>query len=278
MQETLWFDQFTWLIFLMPFLGLLAAGLSKRQNPVIRGQRVLRHDAPARVSHWSHALGTMMLLVSGIVLGTRFTPSFVTGDNSATWFNVHFVFALLFLFGTFYWLGNTVISRWRLREHLPTKHVVGYTLQHYGALLGIKSCHIPPEEKYFESERAAFILAAAAAGLLVVSGIVKVLAHILNISDPIMNAVTWVHDIAAAAMVLFFVAHVFFAAIAPFSWKTFPSMINGYVSLEQAKHEHGGWVEELEREACVAPEPEGKDAPANASYATQGRKEGIEHV
>lgn len=275
MQETLWFDQFTWLIFVTPFLGLLTAGLSKRQNPVIRGGRVLRHDAPARVSHWSHALGTTMLLVSGIVLGSRFTPSFVTGDGTATWFNIHFVFALLFLFGTFYWLGNTIISRWRLREHLPTRHVVGYTLQHYGALLGVKSCKIPPEEKYFESERAAFILAVAAAGLLVISGIVKVLAHVMNISAPFMNVFTWVHDISAAAMLVFFVAHVFFAAIAPFSWKTFPSMITGYVSLDQAEHEHAGWVEELEQETCVESDSEDETASIGVSLGMQEQKEGI---
>lgn len=275
MEDTLWFDQFTWLVFVAPFLGLLAAGLARRRDPVIKGKRVLRHDGAARTSHWAHAIGTTFLLVSGIVLGTRFTPSFVgNAEGAATWFNVHFVFALLFLFGTFFWLGNTIVSRYRFREHLPTKNVVSYTLQHYGALLGIKSCKVPPESKYFESERAAFILALAASSVVVISGISKVLAHAVDLPSAFVNVMTWAHDIGAVFMLLFFVAHVFFAAIAPFSWKTFPSMITGYVSLDHAREEHAGWVEELERAGSVEAE---EDEGAEASGVWKG-KEGVRHV
>ena len=49
--------------------------------------------------------------------------------------------------------GNTIISKWRLREHLPTKNVVAYTVRHYGLLVGIKKFTMPPEDKYFESEK-----------------------------------------------------------------------------------------------------------------------------
>lgn len=274
MEETLWFDQFTWIALLMPFLGLACAGLSPRRDPYVKGAKVLRHDAPARAAHWTHALGTVMLLVSGIILGSRFTPSFVDGSAAtATWLNVHFLFVLLFLFGTFYWLGNTIISRYRLREHLPTKHVVGYTLQHYGSLLGVKSCKVPPEGKYFESERAAFILAALAAGLLAATGLIKVLAHVVSFPDAFMGVIFWTHDIAAAAMLLFFVAHVFFGAIAPFSWKTLPSMFTGYLALEQAEQEHAGWLEELKRQGKVLPDSTYEDArvaPAAIPHKPEG--------
>lgn len=281
MQETLLFDQFTWLVFAAPFLGLLVAGLSKRHDPVIRGDRILRHDGPARVSHWTHALGTALLLVSGIILGTRFTPSFVTGDDStALWFNVHFVFALLFLFGTFYWLGNTIISRWRFGEHMPTKNAIIYTLNHYGSLLGVKKCTYPKEAKYFESERMAFILAIVATVLVLVSGLFKVLAHALALPEGFMNAITWTHDISAALMLLFFLAHVFFGAILPVSWKTLKSMFTGYLPLEHAKHEHAAWVEELEEKGAIEGADETKDETdgAGVPFAAQGRKEGIDHV
>ena len=280
MQETLLFDQFTWLVFAAPFLGLLVAGLSKRQDPVIRGKRVLRHDAPARVSHWTHAVGTALLLVSGIILGTRFSPSFVTGDDAAaTWFNVHFVFALLFLFGTFYWLGNTIISRWRFREHMPTKNAITYTLNHYGSLLGVKRCTYPKEAKYFESERMAFILAIIATVAVLVSGLLKVLAHALLLPEGFMNVVTWTHDISAALMLLFFLAHVFFGAVLPVSWKTLKSMLTGYVPLEHARHEHSAWIEELEGKGAVEATAAEKDETGGQSVPlAAGRKEGIEHV
>lgn len=63
-----------------------------------------------------------------------------------------------------------------------------------------------------------------------------------------MNVMFWVHDIAAALMLLFLAAHVFFAVIAPFSWKTFPSMLIGWMPRGEAEKEHAGWMERLERE------------------------------
>lgn len=274
MQETLLFDQYTWLIFAMPFVGFLVAALSKRRDPLITERRVLRHDVPARLSHWTHALGTTLLLVSGIILGTRFTPSFLANDAAtATWFNVHFVFALLFLFGTFYWLGNTLISKHRFREHLPTKNAVKYTVQHYGHLLGIKRFSLPPEGKYFESERMAFILALLATVAVGVTGLVKVLAHMVSIPEGVMNATTWIHDISAAAMLLFFIAHVFFAAIAPFSWTTLKSMFTGYIPLKHAEKEHGGWVAQLEQDGRI--ESEAMATEKNDPVREAGQKEGV---
>ena len=127
-----WFDQAPWLVALAPFLGLLLSAFTKRTDPFLSGDRVFRHDAPARISHWAHAAGTTVCLVSGIILGLRFTPAFVDdGPAAIVWQNVHFVAAVVFLFGTFYYLGNTIVSRWRLREHLPTKNVVSYTVRHY---------------------------------------------------------------------------------------------------------------------------------------------------
>ncbi|MCL2826830.1 MAG: cytochrome b/b6 domain-containing protein, partial [Eggerthellaceae bacterium] len=164
----------------MPFLGLFVAGVTKRTDPVIRKGKVLRHDGAARVSHWSHALGTVFLLASGIILGTRFKPSFVTNSGSAAvWFNVHFVFAALFLFGTFFWLGNSIISRYRFKEHLPHKNAIRSTLNHYGSLLKIKGMKMPEEEKYFESERIAFLAALGGGSLMALTGIIKVLAHVV---------------------------------------------------------------------------------------------------
>lgn len=76
-----WFDQLPWLVALAPFAGFFCAALVKRRDPMIAGDRVYRHDPPARVSHWTHALGVAVCLISGIVLGLRFTPAFVTAPR-----------------------------------------------------------------------------------------------------------------------------------------------------------------------------------------------------
>ena len=60
-----------------------------------------------------------------------------------------------------------------IRDSLPTKNVVSYTVRHYSLLIGIKKFTMPPEDKYFESEKAAYVMAVVTAVLLVVSGLFK---------------------------------------------------------------------------------------------------------
>ncbi|MHB1452098.1 MAG: cytochrome b/b6 domain-containing protein [Coriobacteriia bacterium] len=246
MRESLLFDSATWLIWFAPFAGVLAAGLSKRRDPAVEGDRVFRHDVPARITHWTHGIGTMMLLISGIALGLFFTPALVERAQGVwTWMNVHFAFVVMFLFGTFYYGVNTLLAAHRFREHLPTSNAIDYTKRHYGLLLGFKKLTFPPEAKYFESEKMAYLLALASTVVIILTGLVKVAAHALDMPAGLMGVITPLHDIATVAMLAFFLAHVFFAAVLPMSWPVLRSMFTGYVSLEHAKHEHAGWLEEL---------------------------------
>jgi len=245
MERQLLFSTSAWLVWLAPFAGIFAAGLTRRREPVIEGDRVLRHDVAARVEHWTHGIGTAVLLVSGITLGLRFTPSLLRDSDAAiTWMNVHFVAVISFLFGTFYYAANTLLSWHRFGEHLPTKHAFSFTVQHYGRLLGFKF-EMPPEAKYFESEKMAYVMALGASALVVVTGLLKVSAHVATVPAWIMGPATWTHDIATVLMLAFFLAHVFFAAIAPMAWPVLPSMFHGYVSAEHAEEEHAGWYAQL---------------------------------
>lgn len=246
-ERELLFNSATWLVWIAPFAGIFAASISKRRNPHVDGDRVLRHDLPARITHWTHGLGTAALLTTGILLGLLFMPALV-GSGKPVWavMNIHFFAAVVFLFGTFYYGANTILAPKRLAEHLPTKNAIEYTKRHYGLLLGFKKFTMPPEAKYFESEKMAYIMAAVATVAIIATGFLKVLAHAVNVPVAVMEIATPVHDIATVVMLAFFLAHVFFAAIAPFSWPVLGSMFTGYVSLEHVKHEHAGWLEEIE--------------------------------
>jgi len=246
MGRELLFDSATWVMWLAPLLGVLAAGLTKRRDPVVDGDKVLRHDGAAILEHWTHGVGTAVLLVSGIALGVWFLPALAgSGEPVRGWMDVHFMAAVLFLFGTFYYGANTLLAVKRFKEHLPTKDAVDYTKRHYGLLLGFKKFTFPPERKYFESEKMAYILALAGTSLIILTGLLKVAAHAIDVPAGLMAVVTPAHDIAAVALAFFFVAHVFFAAILPSSWPVLRSMFTGYVSLEHAKKEHAGWLAEL---------------------------------
>jgi len=245
----LFFNSLTWVVWLAPFAGILAAGVTKRQDPRIEGDRVLRHDTAAIVEHWTHGLATAVLLVSGIALGLRFmsVPALVSaGSPLSVAMNVHFVAVVVFLFGTFYYGTNTLLALNRLKEHLPTGDAIEYTKRHYGLLLGFKKFTMPPERKYFESEKMAYLMAAATTITIIVTGLLKVLAHSLNVPAGVMSIVTPAHDLATIVMVAFIVPHIFFAAVLPSSWPILRSMFTGHVSLDYAKHEHAGWVAELE--------------------------------
>jgi len=239
------FDSGWWLVLVAPFLGVLTAGLTRRTNPVVEGDRVLRHDGPAILEHWAHGIGTLVLLVTGLALGAFFIPSLLSQRQMWAAMNVHFVAVVVFLFGTFYYGANTLLSRNRFREHLPTKNAFKFTVQHYGRLLGNKKYDMPPEQKYFESEKIAYLLALVSTALVVVTGLLKVAAHIFDVPAWIMGVATPTHDIAMVAMGLFFLAHVLFAAILPMGWPMLRSMFTGYVPLDYAKSEHAGWLEEI---------------------------------
>lgn len=250
------FDSGWWLVLLAPFAGVLAAGLTRRKDPVIEGDRVLRHDDAAILEHWTHGVGTAVLLASGIALGALFIPSLLARQQVWVAMNVHFVAVVMFLFGTFYYGANTLLSSKRFGEHLPTKNAFRYTVQHYGRLLGNKKLEMPPEDKYFESEKMAYLLALAATAAIIVTGLLKAAAHVVSIPGPVMGAATLVHDVATLGMLAFFLAHVLFAAILPMGWPMLRSMFTGYVSTEHAKAEHAGWFARLSQAA-----PEDQDEP-----------------
>jgi len=248
------FDSGWWLVLLAPFAGALAAGLTRRKDPVIDGDRVLRHDGAAILEHWTHGIGTAVLIVTGLALGALFIPSFLAKQQVWAAMNVHFVAVVMFLFGTFYYGANTLLSWRRFNEHLPTKNAFKFTVQHYGRLLGNKKYAMPPEDKYFESERMAYLLALAATLIIIVTGLLKAAAHVVYIPGAVMGSATLLHDVAALGMLVFFLAHVV-VVLLPMSWPMLRSMFTGYVSVEHAKAEHAGWYRRLVKPAVVPSEP-----------------------
>lgn len=242
----LFFDSASWLVWLAPFAGLFAAGRTRRQDSVIEGDRVLRHDGAALLEHWSQAVATVILVLTGVALGARvLLPRLVSGTTDVgIALNIHFVGALIFGFGATYYAANSLLSgRWR--EHLP--HEIGPSIRsffaHYKAVFG--RSELPPEGKYFASEHLTYPIAIGGSILVLVTGLLKVAAHSLDIPAGLMGATTITHDVAAIALGLFLVAHAIAGAIVPWSWPLLRSMLTGYVTTDYAKHHHKTWYAEL---------------------------------
>lgn len=245
--SALFFDRFYWLLFLMPFLGMALTLFTKRVKPYRRNGKIYRHDIAARVEHWPHALGTLFLIISGVIMGLSFFRSFAgwQSEDMQFWLDLHFFAACAFLFGTFYYIANAIAEPKRTKEHFPNKTMITSTIHHYGSKLGIKGRKYPHEGKYFQSENIAYVYAIIVGALMAFTGIVKALQHIIDLPAGVVATATTLHDVGTILMVLFLVAHVFFAVVLPWSWKTAPSMIHGWIDEEEAKHEHPGWYEQI---------------------------------
>jgi len=239
------FDNLWWLLFMAGFAGLVAGGFKKRIDPHIDGDRVLRHDSAAKLSHWTHAVGCTLLLATGAALGFFFFPRLLPGvEGAALLMDIHFIGALLFIFGGFYWLANTIISPWRFTEHMPDSGSLMEGIIHYAHIFGLTGKKVRPA-KYDGSERLAFVPIVLFAALLIITGFIKLSARFMAVPTGLLSTMTWLHDASALVMLVLFFFHVLLAAVVPWSWPLLKSMFTGYVSLDFARDHHPVWYEEL---------------------------------
>ena len=239
------FDNLWWLLFLAAFCGLLLGAYWQRIDPFIKEQRVLRHDGAARLSHWTHAAGCTLLLISGVALGFFFLPRQVAGPAGASqMLNIHFFGALFFVFGGFFWLSNTLMSPWRFREHMPDKGSLIEGITHYAHICGLTKKTVSPA-KYDGSERLAFVPIVLFAALLILTGFIKLAPRFIGVPTNLLSSMTWLHDISALMMLVLFFFHVLLAAVVPWSWPLLRSMFNGWVPRDFAESHHPQWYKQL---------------------------------
>ncbi|MGE5482538.1 MAG: hypothetical protein ACM3VX_06485 [Bacteroidota bacterium] len=253
------FKSATWLIPVAALLGIyFGASLRRAEGaPGARRGQILRHDEVAFFEHTAHATSTVLLMVTGTLLGFLFVPRLVTGAQSSGFMlNLHFVGVVVFVFVNFYyhtesWLGH------RLGEHWPERDDFRNALLHYACILGLKPGPSPEEGKYLASERLSYVGWVAGVVGILLTGAVKVSAYVLPLPGALMGPVTFLHDLLSLYMVLMLAAHVFFSSLVPWSWPLLRSMMTGYVTEDYAKHHHPKWYREVAGragEAQAAPE------------------------
>ena len=256
-QSTLFlFDHYWWIIFLTIFLALLYSAYTRRKDPHCVGSKVLRHDLAARISHWFNAVGILILIFSGVALGFLMFPRLVKGtEGAALMFNLHFVGAVLFLFGAVYWVGNTFLAPERLEEHSPYEGSLKDAVIHYAHMAGLTKKEGGPTGKYEASERLAFIPLTLLALTMGLSGIIKMSAHIWHVPTGLTTFATVTHDWSTIILVVLLVFHIILAAVVPWAWPLLRSMITGWVPVDFVRSHHKGWYKELlEQGVCELPE------------------------
>lgn len=253
------FTSFNWLIPVAVFAGIFAGAASKHEESKLDNGKVLRHDGVAFLVHWAHASSTLLLLVTGVYLGFLFIPRLISGvQNVGFMLNLHFVGVVIFLFSITYHLTDLYISG-TLAEHMPASGDLKAAFAHYAAKLGMGKA--PKEGKYLASEKLSYPLWVVSVGLVILSGFVKVSAHVWNLPAGLMGVTTLLHDVGALLVAVNLAAHVFLSSIVPWSWPLLKSMITGYVSAEYAQKHHALWYAELSGEPVPQEAEAAKSGP-----------------
>ena len=243
------FDTYGWVLVIVVFLALLTSAYTHRKKPHCEGDRILRHDIPARVSHWFNAGGILVLIFSGVGLGFLFFPRHVAyTDGAQTMFNLHFIGAAIFLYGAVYWVGNSFLYPKRLEEHAPYQGSLKDAVIHYLHMAGLTKKKERPTGKYEASERLAFVPLTLLALFMGITGFIKLAARIWEMPEWLLAAANWTHDWFTLLLVILLVFHIILAAVVPWAWPLLRSMIDGYLSVDFAKSHHPGWYKELQDE------------------------------
>lgn len=237
------FNRAAWVIPIVLFLGIFTSAMIKREEPKLVNGKVLRHSWGSSFYHLSWALSGVLLIITGIYVGFLFIPRLVDNPQAVAFmYNLHFIAILFFLFGISAHLTEMYVTS-KFKEHMPESRDVGDTVAHYTSKLG--GGKKPREGKYLASEKVSYPVWMITIGLVVLTGFIKVVAHIWNIPAGVMEITTFAHDLFALGIIVTLIVHIVMGAIVPWSWPLLRSMLTGFVSEDYVKHNHEKWYEEL---------------------------------
>ncbi|MCL2150054.1 MAG: cytochrome b/b6 domain-containing protein [Dehalococcoidia bacterium] len=224
-------------------LGAARAFLKKKSE--IQRDVVTRHGIGSFISHWFTAFGIFAAIASGIIMGMYFGfwaigPFASTSGTVISPLNLHYFAVALTLFGAFFFVGDYIFSR-NLTLLIPnlqdiTKGFIGkYFLRRPWTR----------EDKYLSSQKSAFVPYILIGLVVLVTGAVKVAAHIWPLKASIWGWATIAHDWFAAFTILYTIVHV---ALVVFlgHWPAFWSWFTGTMKTHEVEHEHAVWYEDLQ--------------------------------
>jgi cytochrome b subunit of formate dehydrogenase len=206
-----------WIFIFTAIAGAAAgiiAGLIKMALRSKKTNQTARHTIDTILEHWGTAAGIFILIVSGVQL------HYFHGGLPAI--KLHFlgIFFTL-LFGT-YFLADFFVSL-KYRTLLPgLKDIIDGTIKKYLFRFKFKETG-----KYLASQKASFLLFAAAGAVILITGIIKLLFFYIKIPFRLLETATKVHDISAWIFGIVLVIHILLAAARRSNWPLLSSWFNG---------------------------------------------------
>lgn len=244
-SETLLFDTALWAVAAATGLGLVLGAIRARLKGKERivGEEVIRHGGGAFLGHWGTAFGIFVLMASAFLLGFLFIPGQVDTTKAALFpLNLHFIGVVATLFGGFYFAADFLFTGNYSRLIPNNQDIMGGTLGKY-----LLRREWRAEGKYLSSQKAAFIGFVTLGIAILITGGIKVSAHIWSIQAKVLSTTTYIHDILALLFTLMLIVHVLFVLIFPEHRPAIKGWFTGRLSAEHAKKAHPLWYEELEK-------------------------------
>lgn len=239
-----------WGLIAATVLGIVAGaarGRLKKKNE-IKGDVVIRHGVGSFISHWATALGIFAAIFSGIMLGffimngksIWFIPVFAkTIEQVIPALNTHYFSVLIILFGGFFFCADYVATRdWKLLIPNMDDVIQGFIGKYFLRRKWDK------EEKYLSSQKSAAMPYFAIGLVILITGAIKVAAHIWPISAIVWGWATAIHDIFMVFIILYTLVHVGIVVISG-DWPAFRSWFTGTMPTEFVKHHHPVWYKSL---------------------------------
>ena len=225
----------------------VARGLLKKKNE-IQGELVTRHGMGSFISHWGTAFGIFAAIYSGVVLGffimngksLWFLPVFAkTLEQAIPALNMHYFSVVMILFSSFFFVADYVATRdWTLMIPNLDDIIKGFIGKYFLRRKWEK------EEKYLSSQKSAAMPYMAIGLVILLSGAVKVAAHVWAISANVWGWATVIHDVFMVFIILYTLIHVGIV-VALGDWPAFRSWFTGSMSTKFVEHHHPVWFEDL---------------------------------
>jgi formate dehydrogenase gamma subunit len=216
-------------------------------------EKILRQPLSNRFVHWVTAISIFMLIITGMgqmplygryLLVQPFGTQWLLSYEATLW--VHYIFAAILMFVVFYHLFYHFM---RKEFHIiPKKGDVKASYEIIKAMVLRK--HEPPSEKYLPEQRLAYAFFGFSIGLVIVTGIIKVIGNISGI-QPSNGVLLWgaqLHNLAMFLIIIGIVMHLG-AFLVKANRKMLPGMFTGFVDKDYVKERHSLWYKELEKES-----------------------------
>jgi cytochrome b subunit of formate dehydrogenase len=239
-----------WGLLASAIVGLVlgaARGLLKKKNE-IKGEVVTRHGVGSFISHWATAFGIFAAIYSGFLMGffimkgksIWFIPVFAKNlEEMIPALNMHYFSVVMILFGSFFFVADYLATRdWTMLIPNMQDVIQGFIGKYFLRRKWEK------EDKYLSSQKAASVPYFLIGLVILITGAIKVAAHVWPISASVWGWATVFHDVFMVFIILYTLVHVGIV-VALGDWPAFRSWFTGTMNTKFVEHHHPVWYDNL---------------------------------